>query len=181
MKQVQLINVKTNEVQAFPIRKSVADYIESLNITDNSVKTIEAKVAKAIKNDEVLYETFKVVEITDLTETDIEINIEQPNMINLENLQTALAETFENTQTEDIEPKIEEEEKPTEEKVNKRRNGKQVEWWVNGELKQTFPSIKACATYFKETLELKGMPFTPIMKSIRDNVNWNENTFKFAE
>ncbi|UYY98729.1 hypothetical protein OJ967_25855 [Peribacillus frigoritolerans] len=172
MKQIQLINVKTNEVNVFPIRKDVAEYIESLNITDNSLNTITQKVRDGLKDGEVIYETYKIVEITD-----------QSAQLNIENLQTAIAETTEHPQhvfTYEVEEKAEET-PATDKNPIKKRNGKQVKWYVNGELKQTFPSIKACATFLKEEKELKSMPFAKIMKSIRENVDWDESSFKFAE
>ncbi|UZJ79428.1 hypothetical protein [Fictibacillus sp. KU28468] len=138
MKQVQLINVKTQEVNAFPIRKSVAEYIQSLNITDNSIKTIEGKLAKAINKDDVIYDTFKALEIMDEIKTEA-----------------------------------------VEEQPKKRVKGKTLITYKNGHEYNTFPSIKACATHFKELLELKSMPFTPIMKSVRQGVDWNEYSFKF--
>lgn len=72
-----------------------------------------------------------------------------------------------------------ESEKPAEEpKENKRRQGKGIVAYKNGEEMQTFPSIKATATYFKDLLNLGHMPFTPIMKSVRQGVDWNEYSFK---
>jgi HEPN domain-containing protein len=67
--------------------------------------------------------------------------------------------------------------KPEEEKENKRKVGKGVYWFVNGEQKEVFPSIKAAATAIKELKGLKNMPFTPIMKSARQGIDWNENSF----
>ena len=69
-------------------------------------------------------------------------------------------------------------EKPKEEKPNKRRIGKGIIGYKNGEEFERFPSIKACATYMKELLNLGHMPFTPIMKSVRQNIDWNEYSFK---
>lgn len=65
-----------------------------------------------------------------------------------------------------------------EEKPNKRRIGKGIVAYKNGEVYETFPSIKATATHFKELLGLQHMPFTPIMKSVRQDVDWNEYSFK---
>lgn len=70
------------------------------------------------------------------------------------------------------------EETPTESE-NKRKVGKGLIAYKNGEVYQTFPSIKACATHFKDLLNIGHMPFTPIMKSARQDVDWNEYSFKF--
>src|SRR4051794_38458010 len=99
MRQVQLINVNTNEVTAFPILKSAAEFIESANITDNSIKTIQTKLSSALKNDEVLYETYKIVEVTD-----------EPNNVE-ENNEVTEEVTEENTEVPEsiVEDKIENE------------------------------------------------------------------------
>jgi hypothetical protein len=90
-------------------------------------------------------------------------------------------EVTEIVEQHDIETKVAEE-IIDETKVNKQRNGKNVEWYSDGALVQVFPSIKACVNHFKETMELKTMPFTPIMKSIREEIVWNEkHSFKFTE
>lgn len=80
----------------------------------------------------------------------------------------------EDEEVKDEQPKEDKKEEAKEEKpVNKRKNGKEVEWYAeNGALVQVFPSIKAAATYMKEFLQLKHMPFTSIMKSIRQDVDW---------
>ncbi|MFD1954832.1 sigma factor-like helix-turn-helix DNA-binding protein [Paenibacillus thailandensis] len=61
------------------------------------------------------------------------------------------------------------------------RNGKTVYWYKNGILQGQFPSIKAAATFIKEEMNLKHMPFTPIMKSIHQNIDWNDLSFSFKE
>ncbi|HLO11596.1 MAG TPA: hypothetical protein VK190_05005 [Pseudoneobacillus sp.] len=96
-------------------------------------------------------------------------------------------------QNEDANPSDEADKKPEDEKpadatpaaeeetTSKRKVGKGVDWYVNGQLHMNFPSIKAAATYIKETQGLKHMPFTPIMKSIRQGIDWNANSFLFAD
>jgi hypothetical protein len=84
-------------------------------------------------------------------------------------------------QPEDKKPEDEEkpEEKPkTEEKENKRRVGKGIVAFKNSEEYQTFPSIKATAQHFKDLMNLGHMPYTPIMKSVRQGIDWNEWSFK---
>lgn len=62
---------------------------------------------------------------------------------------------------------------PTVTEENKRKVGKLVEWHNEaGALVDVFPSIKAAASFFKDELKLKHMPFTPIMKSIRQGIDW---------
>lgn len=92
-------------------------------------------------------------------------------------------------QVEDENSKFEEtikgqsEEKPEEpaeeKKPNKRKVGKSLIAYKDGEEFQRFPSIKAAATFFKELKGLSHMPFTPIMKSARQDIDWNEYSFKF--
>jgi hypothetical protein len=253
MTNFKITNVITSEEVVLETKKSVADFITAANITDNSVKTIEKKISKAIKTGEVLYETFKIEEIkeeenmknheenileglNEFVAQEVEPQSEfvkdenagQVAVLNDENevvydnpaeLQVPSVNEVEQ-QTEDtpvenkddviedaavptieeIEevPVVEDEhvaeeqteekkghkgkkeksEKDDEQKENKRRVGKGVIAYKNGEEFMRFPSIKATAQHFKEMLGIKHMPFTPIMKSIRMGIDWNEYSFK---
>lgn len=242
MTNFKITNVTTSEVEVFETKKSVADFIASSNVTDNSVKTIEKKINKAIKSGEILYKTFKIEEIKEEenmnnheeivlegvaqeveNQSEVSVVSNDENEIvydNPENLQIQSVNEVEQ-QTEDtvvenkddviedtvVVPTVEEieevpvvEDEPTnekqteekkgrkgkkaksekddEQKENKRRIGKGVIAYKNGEEFMRFPSIKATAQHFKEMLGLKHMPFTPIMKSIRLGIDWNEYSFK---
>ncbi|MBO7747925.1 hypothetical protein I8J29_27410 [Paenibacillus sp. MWE-103] len=79
------------------------------------------------------------------------------------------------TTTETVEPVTEE--GKAEETTSKRKIGKGVLVLKNGEEFASYPSIKATAIAFKEILELKTMPFTPIKKSVREGIDWKEYSF----
>lgn len=241
MTNFKITNVTTSEVEVFETKKSVADFIASTNVTDNSVKTIEKKINKAIKSGEILYETFKIEEIKEeenmnnheeivlegvaqevenqsevvVTNNEDEIVYDNPENLQIqsvseveqqtedtvvENKDDVIEDTVVVPTVEEIEevPVVEDEptnekqteekkgrkgkkaksEKDGEQKENKRRIGKGVIAYKNGEEFMRFPSIKATAQHFKEMLGLKHMPFTSIMKSIRLGIDWNEYSFK---
>lgn len=211
-------NVKTSVGAVLETKKAVAEFIAAAGVTDNSAKTIEKKIAAAILNEEVLYETFKIEETeeesivttetaiaaskaaeeviaeetaTEETATEETVSEETPAT---ETEETPAEKTSEESELDDLEsPEAAEEvekenkefedvikgDKKEESKPNKRRQGKTLLAFKNGEEYESFPSIKACAKHFQELLELKHLPFTPIMKSVRQGVDWNEYSFKF--
>lgn len=64
-------------------------------------------------------------------------------------------------------------------KGSQRGNGKSVAWFVNEELKGIFPSIKAAVEKMKEVKNLSHMPYTAVQRSIREDIDWEENSFKY--
>lgn len=64
-------------------------------------------------------------------------------------------------------------------KGSQRGNGKSVAWFVNEELKGIFPSIKAAVEKMKEVKQLGHMPYTAVQRSIREDIDWEENSFKY--
>lgn len=242
MTNFKITNIVTSEEVFLKTKKSVVDFIASTNVTDNSVKTIEKKINKAIKSGEILYETFKIEEIKEeenmnnhegivlegtaqevgnksevsaVSNNENEIVYDNPKNLQIQSINEVEQQTEDNVvenkddviedativpTTEEIEevPVVEDEptnenkteekkgrkgkkaksEKDGEQKENKRRIGKGVIAYKNGEEFMRFPSIKATAQHFKEMLGLKHMPFTPIMKSIRLGIDWNEYSFK---
>jgi len=156
---IKVTDINTGVSQTFATKLEAAEMIAELNITKNSVNTLVQKLGKALSTNELLYEALQIEEVDVAQETDP-----------LETVENVAGKT-------DDEKKVVKDE----EKTKRRTNGKQVEWFLNGELKQVFPSIKAATKFFKETLELKAMPFTPIMKSIREGKDWNENSYKFTQ
>jgi hypothetical protein len=242
----KVINVNTTEVASFETKKEVADFISSQIETTNSLNTIQKKVSKAIKNEDVVYETFKIEEVEIVkdefvasqladNETEVvedenkEIVYDNPADLQIEKLplidEVEQTEDIEETPVDEnpVEETVEEivEETPevvegaveeiveeieevkqddtdalnevfgeikkdedkkqeeNEKKQSKRTVGKVLIAYENGEEFERFKSIKAAATYMKELLGLKGMPFTPIMKSAREGIDWNEYSFQF--
>jgi hypothetical protein len=216
MSNFKVVNVKNSEVAILETKKEVAEMISASNVTENSLKTIEKKVGKAMKNEETLFDTFKIEE----TEEEVVMNNEVKNEeVTVEDVnEVAVEETVEETpevepaetveeidedapeqsdedaeadylESPEAEQQVEDEnkaaekliggEKKDEDKPNKRRVGKTLIAYKNGEEYEKFPSIKACATHFKDLLGLPHMPFTPIMKSVRQDVDWNEYSFQF--
>jgi ParB-like chromosome segregation protein Spo0J len=225
MSNFKVVNVVTSAVVVLETKNAVAEFIAAEGVTDNSVKTISKKINTAVKNNEVLYETFKIEEEDEMKQNE-EVVYDAPETlenVNPEILQEAISETIEAVSDEPkldadataeaiVEEVIEQSEEQAEQeylesdeaadevekenqdmadqikndmkdkdeepKENKRKVGKGIVAYKNGEEYMTFPSIKACATHFKELLGLGHMPFTPIMKSVRQDVDWNEYSFK---
>lgn len=184
MTKFNLVNTVTEETVVLTTKKEVAEFIKESGVTENSVSTIQGKIKDGVN----LYETYKIEELEEEMEMTTVNNEVQEK---LEEVIELVEEVKEETVVEEI-PTVEEtpvaetEETPAaDEKVedvpteNKRRIGKRLIASKNGEVYETFPSIKACAAHFKELLGLGHMPFTPIMKSVRQDTDWNEYSFKF--
>lgn len=71
------------------------------------------------------------------------------------------------------------EQKEEEKKESKRTVGKILIAYKDGEEFARFKSIKAAVQHMKDMLGLGHMPFTPVMKSARDGIDWNEYSFEF--
>lgn len=169
----KVTNLATNESLSFDTKKRIADYISELGITDNTQNTIQKKINEALKSDGILYDNIKIEE---------ELEMKEEKIMNNEKIEEVVEEIVEEVSenSETVKPvDVEKQEDKTEEKPNKRKNGKTVIAYKNGEEYQRFPSIKKCAEHFKELKGLGHMPFTPIMKSIRQNIDWEEYSFKF--
>jgi hypothetical protein len=188
MTKFNLVNMVTEEAVVLTTKKDVAQFIKDSGVTENSFATIQGK----IKDGVTLYETYKIEELEEEKEMTTVNNEVQEK---LEEVIELVEEVKEDVVVEEMPvaeeiveetPVAEGEETPTaDEKVedvpteNKRRIGKRLIASKNGEVYETFPSIKACAAHFKELLGLGHMPFTPIMKSVRQDTDWNEYSFKF--
>lgn len=59
--------------------------------------------------------------------------------------------------------------------------GKIVDWFENGEFKKQFPSIKATVEHMKDYLALPHNPYTAVLKSLNENQDFNQHSFKYAE
>lgn len=58
--------------------------------------------------------------------------------------------------------------------------GKLVDWFENGEFKQQFSSIKAAVEFMKTYLKLPHNPYTAVLKSLNENQDFNQHSFKFG-
>jgi hypothetical protein len=58
--------------------------------------------------------------------------------------------------------------------------GKLVDWFENGVFKQQFPSIKAAVEFMKTYLGLPHNPYTAVLKSLNENQDFNQHSFKFS-
>jgi hypothetical protein len=139
------------------------------------------KMSDKVENKEVTEEIKEVTEVDQVEQQETDKKVESDESVEV--VEDEKEETKENPPGEDESNSDkgdkESDEKPAEEETSsKRKNGKAVKWYENGEYKDTFPSIKAAATFFKEKMDLKHMPFTPIMKSIRTDVDWNSYSFR---
>lgn len=182
MTKFKISNTVNNEELDMVVgnKKEVAEFIKNTGVTENSVSTIQGK----IKDGVTLYETFKITEIEEEKEmtnvnSEVEAKIEEVIELVEEIKEDVVVEETPTAETPAEEkPAADEkpEDAPTE---NKRRIGKRLIASKNGEVYETFPSIKACAAHFKDLLNLGHMPFTPIMKSVRQDTDWNEYSFKF--
>jgi hypothetical protein len=200
MSNFKVVNVKNQAVSVVETKKEVAEIISAASVTDNSVKTIEKKITAAVKNGENLYETFKIEETEEevvmnnevkqdeVVENEVAENQTEEEIEEVEEIESEEAAEEVEKENKDFEDRIEkdmkkgkkkDESSENEEKPNRRRVGKTLIAFKNGKEFERFDSIKACATRFKELMELPHMPFTPIMKSVRQDVDWNEYSFKF--
>lgn len=155
----------------------VNDEVETVatEASDES-EVVDDEVVNDETQDEVVEEETKDDEVEDEVKSDEDVNNDE--VIEEESKDD---EEIKDEGEEQSDENKDENEKPKEEETTSRRKvGKSVEWYENGVLKDTFPSIKACALYMKELLNLKHMPFTPIMKSIRTDVDWNQYSFRFT-
>lgn len=146
-------NVNVNEVAVEEVAEEVVnEAIEE--VVENNEESVEDVVADEETVSEVENEIEeKVEEVTELVE--IEVNghtTEVPQQV------ADRIEEIRETAQEVVEELVQE---------RKPKRGKIIKVVVNGEDYNIFPTIKACAAYFKEKFETKGMPFNQIMKSTR--------------
>lgn len=184
-----LKNVKTQEVQTVGTKKEIAEIIANSGVTENSVATIVKKLKDAVENNEVLYETFEVSEqIEDEVDSSDEISEEdaiahsEDQELQQEELVEQLREQLGDKVADAAEKVIQDSAPKSDEPKQdgrRNRNGKTLIAYKDGNEVERFPTIKKCAEYMKEELDLKHMPFTAIMKSARDGIDFNEWSFRF--
>lgn len=158
VEEVEQTNEENKSEEEF--KMELQNQVEVQEIAEDLKEVVENVEAGEIETVQELIETVEEI-VEDIESPEAAAEVEAENK--------AFAEEINGGKTE---------EQPTESE-NKRRIGKRLQAFKNGELYETFPSIKACATHFKDLLKMGHMPFTPIMKSVRQDVDWNEYSFKF--
>lgn len=157
------------------------------------VEEVEQTNEENKSEEEFKMELQNQVEVQEITEELKEVveNVQAGEIETVQELVETVEEIVEDIESDEAADEVEAENKAFAEEINgkpqdaptesenKRRIGKRLQAFKNGELYETFPSIKACATHFKDLLKIGHMPFTPIMKSVRQDVDWNEYSFKF--
>lgn len=170
---LKVTNIVTNEITEVKTKKGVAEFIAESGVTENSIKTIQKKIVDGA----VLYETFKIEEEEIMTNKNKIENLEET--ITEEKIEEIVnEETVEEISEQQTEPTAKEKTEEEEPKKDKRKTGKGIIAYKNGKEFMRFPSIKSTAQYFKDLKELGHMPFTPIMKSVRQGIDWEEYSFK---
>lgn len=180
---------------AVETKKEAAKFILANVETDNSVKTVSKKVADALKSGETLYEKFKIEEEVEMEENKNEVVVEEVKAEEVKVEETpAAVETVEETEVEVVESDevteaaaqkldevVEELKKEEKKKESKRTAGKTLIGYIDGEEVEKFKSIKAATLWLKEKEGLPHMPFTAVMKSARDGIDFNQYSFKFED
>lgn len=165
-----------------PEKIEIEGEVGQLGSTDEIIEDPIELAAEEIKNlpDVQKIEDVENPVIGEWYEVDgvIKQHLQTPEQI-IEDPDVPVIEEIKETPSVESDEKQSEPEKPAEEeKPNKRRVGKGLIAFKDGKEFERFPSIKACALYFKELMSLPHLPFTPIMKSVRQDVDWNQYSFK---
>lgn len=186
MNKVELLKVMEEAGMAFSKDLTKKELVKLYN--KQEVKEEIAVSNENTNNEEEVEMNELNKEVTEEVIENVEVEAGQENEVVAEEIEDAEVPTVEDAEEVSEENKETSPETPAadvkhveEEKTNKRKVGKAVDWYTDGEFVQQFPSIKAAATFIKDSMELKHMPFTPIMKSIRQDVDWDAHSFKFAD
>lgn len=155
--------------------------IEFIEGDEVNMKNEEIVIAEEVQNEEIVYDNPADMQIEETPKSDDAVTSETQNSedeiieeteISVVNEDNAV-DGEETTKTDEVQNETTTPEEP------KKRVGKVLIAYENGVEIARFPSIKKCAEYFKDKMKLKHMPFTPIMKSARQDIDWNEYSFKF--
>lgn len=192
---LKIVKVQEGTVVAeVATKKEAAEFILANVTTDNSLKTVQKKVTEAVKSGEAVYETFKIeeeeVKMEEIKNEEVvveEVKAEETAEETVETPAETEVEVVEETDevSEKAAKKLEEEveklRKEEKKKESKRTAGKTLIGYIDGEEVEKFKSIKAATLWLKEKEGLPHMPFTAVMKSARDGIDFNQYSFKFED